>query len=668
MNRISNVLTTILLTRHYVVSDEVSTDSSKTAYYNAFLLSNFGIVVDKPERLTSNVLEAISNKFALNVPRAFYNNPQDTLFYTSDELVINQFVNYFLAYGEDIDRIELFSKNLPQYKIGDELKLREFYVVTTAESHKILEEITEKLCAYTRPFSATEVTEFVELFSAGYYKDFDIKCKDNVFKLLELDKTMARFLDKKDIVKLSIEFFGTKANFEDVKRMSKYQLKDFNRQLDLIKSYLPYVHNCPMSKRQAKYYNKICKLCAYKDKKATNDQSPDKIAIAKINSGDILGAARVYAANGSMIERRLRFLLSRANPIEAVEILNMLPSKNPIVLYQLVNGILNDTDGPRTFTFTNNCKLKSHTETEYETEYRMSRLNKSTIDLVHKICLDKLNAYYKSLPTLGKIYIDPKFEKIALPVNTSACGKGIDVLPTGSRIPCNGDYIRTFVYWDKAFDIDSSLMLVKSPEEISTMGWFNYGSRRSKAVCFSGDITGPKGAEYFDIDLNELKAQGYKYIIQTFHGYNSDLNTGEIYAGYQVKNDLNTAAWDPKNIEMQFRVIGDSRACVAFAIDLDTREVVIINQILDSDDRVISARGFAPIEKFLNPAMLDVNMATIIRNRGYMAETPEEADIVFDDHYTIKPVTEDVKDTRTQIIVRSYELEKLVALINETID
>ena len=106
-----------------------------------------------------------------------------------------------------------------------------------------------------------------------------------------------------------------------------------------------------------------------------------------------------------------------------------------------------------------------------------------------------------------------------------------------------------------------------------------------------------------------MEEQGYKYVVQTFHGYSCKLNSGEIYAGYQNKENLNTKAWDPKNIEMQFRVQGDSRACVAFAIDIQNREVIIINHILDEDRRVISPKGFKTIEKYLQPDYLtDINI------------------------------------------------------------
>ena len=40
-------------------------------------------------------------------------------------------------------------------------------------------------------------------------------------------------------------------------------------------------------------------------------------------------------------------------------------------------------------------------------------------------------------------------------------------------------------------------------------------------------------------------------VLFTFHGYSSTLDRGEIYCGYQNKDNLETKAWDPKNIELK---------------------------------------------------------------------------------------------------------------------
>ena len=214
--QMKNELKQILRTSHYLVLDEVIRPESSiqnNAYLNAYLLANFGITVDKPAFLSRTMVEQISEEFHLNIPRSFYNNPQDTRYFTCDELLIEQIVSYF-AYGSDLGRIEIFKKDLPDYVVGDELKLRTFYIINEEEAERFLDEIMCTYCAYTRPFSADELKEFLTLYHEGF-EPCEIKCKDNIFTLLSFNESFARFLDKKDIVKLSIQKFGDKASFNN---------------------------------------------------------------------------------------------------------------------------------------------------------------------------------------------------------------------------------------------------------------------------------------------------------------------------------------------------------------------------------------------------------------------------------------------------------------------
>lgn len=658
--QITRELKAILLGHHYLINNNQDNVKCENCdYLNAYLLVNFGIVVDKPSLLHKDLAEQIAEKFRLTIPKSFYKNPQDLKYFARDELLIEQVVSYF-AYGSDLGRIEIFKKDLPEYVVGDELKLRTFYIINDIEATRVLCEIMDNYCAYTRPFSTDELAEFKLLYSKGFYKNTEIKCKDNIFSLLPIDISFAQFLDKKDIVKLSIQTFGDKANFKSI-NINKFMQAELVR----IASYIPYVKHCPLSKKQAKYFNKIVSLANLALPKVSNAQSPDRQALKLLKNNDVVGAASVYASNGSMLERRIKMLLSRANPQEALEILNMLPANNPIVLYQLMSTLLEDDDKARTFTYFYNNKVRVYTETDYETKYRKSRLNESTRKFLASTCLDKIKEYYKSLPNLGKIYIAENFYKLGMPTNTSASGKGIDVLPTGSRLACIGDKIRTFVYWNDAFDIDSSLIVIGPDNDLNVEGWFSYHNKSfGNAILFSGDVTGKDGAEFFDIDLDALADKGVKYVIQTFHGYNSKLNSGEIYAGYQNKENFKTKAWDPKNIEMQFKVFGDSRACIAFAIDIQKREVIIINQIIDDDARVVRPEGFKTVEKFLQSNYLDINIGIIAECRGEVVDDPLKADVIFDDTFTIGVDTSDGTEVKLPKIVRSYELEKLVAFIN----
>lgn len=634
----------ILIKRHYLVSTAEQGDKKLAAYYSAFLFSNFGILTDRPYLLTKEMVNEIKDLYRLDVPASYFKNPQDMKYYTREELFIEQLVSYFFAYGAEDSHIKLFDKILPDYDLGEEIKVREFKILSTLEATQVLRSIMQDYCAYKRPWSEDEYNEFITLYEGAYYENYSILCADNALRLLPLDIEFAKFMYKKDLVKYSIHTCGDHKQFDISATM-----------LNIIRQALPLVKDCPMTKKQAKYFNTLVKKAGVKlTRKTSNFYSPYRLATEALNKGDVLGAAHIYAANGSLLERNLKMLISRANPIEAAEIVKLIPNSNPIVLYQLMSTLTADDGNARTFAFTKNGLVRKHTETDYETKWRKSKLNDSTRSFLHDACMNQIKAGYEAQESLGKVYIAENFYKLSIPVNTSASGKGIDVLPLGSRLPITGDYIRTFVHWEKAFDIDSSLIIIDNAGKAQTMYFGNASSKPfGNSILFSGDVTSPNGTEYYDIRLAEMKAKGYKYIISTFHGYCSTLNSGEIYCGYQNKDNLKTKAWDPKNIELKIHVKGDTRAFLAFGIDLETNEIVVFNQLKADDSRVVRPEDFKLLLKYLDSAFLDLNMGKIISYRGEVVTIPEEADIIFAD---------DVKPIENQKVVRSWEVEKLVSI------
>jgi len=661
---------TILFKKHCFLAKETNEilAPATIAYLNAYLLANFGIEVDKPSLLTKEMIQVASDILHIDVPHSFYANPQDMRYFTCEELAVEQLVSYFLVeftgggalsdeHPERFDRPTVFKKALPQYVQGDEIKLRKFNIVTADEANAVFDKIMKSYCEYTRPLSLDETEEFLYLIDLGFLKDeYNISCKETVFSLIDkLGISYSKFLDKKDIVKYSISKLSDRVDFSKLTPEQKGTLKKIGEMAS-------YARYCPLSKKQAKFYNKLIKECELNQKKVSNAKSPDKLANDFLQAGNVVEAAKIYAKNGSMLERRIKMLLSRANPREAIEILDLLPTKNPIALYQMVSNLSVDSNASRTFTFTKYNRVKTHVETEYETKWRKSRLTSGTAKLLHDEVLTKIDTHYSELPSLGKIYLNKDFYRVMVPTNTSATGSGLDTAPAGSRQAIRGNAIRTFVRWDRIRDVDADLTGIKVDEfgnfvAANFMNWQNYTRKPfGNAILFSGDDRSSNGAEYYDIELDAAAKQGYRYLVFGFHGFAGKFNNCDVVCGYQDKTNLNTRAWDPKNIEFQFNVKGDSSVCMAYAIDLKTKEMIILNQILNSNEIIMSAREYKTVAKWLDETSLELSMGRIIEHRGELVETPEEADIVFDNVY---------QPTETQVAVRTYDIETLVSLVND---
>lgn len=348
-----------------------------------------------------------------------------------------------------------------------------------------------------------------------------------------------------------------------------------------------------------------------------------------------------------------------ADVSECKEIVNMVKTSNPIVLYQLLQGIIKDDyKNHRVFKFYKNKKMKSHTETDYEFLHRQSFLSNDKKNMLSLIIQQKIKEAYENMPKLGNIYISEEFKNIALPTNTSSTGSGLDVLPAGSRLKITDDYIRTFCYWHDAFDIDTSALMIKNlNEDCDVLYWGNYSNKcfGDSALC-SGDDRSANGAEYQDFKISELLELGYKYVIFTLNGYNSKLDKCEIYCGYQNKSDLDTKAWSAKNMAIKIQVRGNSRAFMGFAIDLTNREIIVLNQMLEDNSRVINPKTLETIKDYLSSAYLQTfNMYKLLSFRGNVVDDKENADIVFDRDYIGK---------ENQQVIKPFQVEKLVALLN----
>lgn len=643
----------ILVKRGYLLIDKPSKDAF---FYAIELLNKFGVLVDSPKLLSQKNVQVISEFFGVNIPNSFYKNPQHTKYYSIGELLIEQLVSYLkIEYsGENsldenvFKREEIFKKALPSYEEGQEIKIRKYFLIDKEESVKVLKDIANSYCNYTRPWSIAEQTEMRWLYENKYYDNQYLKCKDNAIFMYKTFKNIkfAEMLDKKDIVKMSISQFG-----------NKKKLKFKKDEIVFYENAMLVAKNCPMSIKQAKYYNALARKVKI-DERLNNENSPYKKAINLMKQNEVYKAAQVYASNGALLERNLVYLLSRADLKTADKILELIKAQKTIVLIQLLQGILlDDYSSNRIFKFYYNNRLKSHEETQFEHKFRKSILSNDMKKRLQNLLEDRINQYYKTKDTLGKIYISEEFKNIGLPLNTTAMGMGLDVLPIGSRIKINADYLRTFCYWNDAFDIDASVVFLNKEGKTDVLYWGNYSAKKfGESALTSGDARNKDGAEYCDFRIKELKKLGYTYAMYTINGYCDNLNSGEIYCGYQNKENLDTNVWSPKNIELKINIKGNSRAYLGFAIDFETKEVVILNQVLNSTSRIVNKNDINTIRPYLNKNYLKIfNMYKLLSMRGELVNKPEQADIVFATNYEPK---------ENQTLIRPYNVEKLVELLN----
>lgn len=454
-------------------------------------------------------------------------------------------------------------------------------------------------------------------------------------------------LDYKDVVKMSVSILG-----------ESKMLKMDENVVGLLSLALKNASKCPLSKKQSKYFNKLIKKTGVGLPATDNSDSPYAVAKKMVAKGDVCGAAKYLSGQGSLLLRNLFWLLSRVkSEREAEEVLSMLKISNPVIGVQILQTLAGYDEEARCFVFYKNGYKVMHEESEEECGKRRSYVDIFVRSRAAEAILDNIRSYYASRPSIGKIYVADSFRNVGVPVNTSVCGSGLDVYPTGSRLPVKGDHIRAFCYWKNVYDMDLSVAFLNSRNGVEPLYWGNYTDGMfGNSALTSGDARGYEGSEYVDFKITELLEKGWKYGVVFVNAFGGMFNEGEVFCGYQNKDDLKTKAWAPDNIAMKMSVKGEGRQFAAFALDLQRREVVVLNTLIGTHCHVVDNDSVYAFKPYLTPDVLDAfNMYTLLSLRGDLVDDPADADIVFDSDYVGKD---------GQKIVCPWDVPLLVSFVN----
>lgn len=345
-------------------------------------------------------------------------------------------------------------------------------------------------------------------------------------------------------------------------------------------------------------------------------------------------------------------------------------SVNPVLLMQLINSYHFQTEkGQRTFNFQKNNRMRVHKETNDELFHRKSFLSEDVRKLTENTLQEKLEKALKN--RLGKVYVDPEMENIAVPLETATGATGFGVLPTGSRIFIpEGKFVRAFTYWEKVNDIDLSCFALTEDFKQEEFSWRNMYGKQSEEIAYSGDQTSGYngGSEYFDvnIDLFREKHPDARYIVFCDNIY-SDLSFDKCVctAGFMVRNKYDTEEWkgevnsssrkvfDPKTVETSFGVTADATFAYLFAIDLKTRQMIWLNLTRKDSVHVAGTTEMAWLNRYFEATEI-FNVAKLYRYAAKeLVSDPTDAEIIVSDHV----------DSEGEI-VHSYDTEKVLNLLH----
>ena len=242
----------------------------------------------------------------------------------------------------------------------------------------------------------------------------------------------------------------------------------------------------------------------------------------------------------------------------------------------------------------------------------LAPLDTSLVEAVQETIWKALQEKFKSLPALGKCYIDPELKKIPLPTNMRSLSEGLKPVIRGQRVPIGEKgTLRAFVHWldeHGTQDIDLHGFLIG--KEVQSMG-YNGGQEvrlreNNKLIAaYSGDVRHRRGAcaEYIDLDIAEVTRLEMKYYVQIAHNFENEpfSKLKECFTGYMTtESPEKNNTWVPSNVQNCFSLTTEANYCLVGIFDLITREYIHLDLDYGTDiQRMIGGADIAGVMNYI---------------------------------------------------------------------
>ena len=641
-------------------------------------------ITEHPELANLHMLEVAARNLGKDVPEPFMRGfPESALKLTSEQLLIDQLINYFITYDlGDMSqrRHSLLEEFYGRSAFAENVEPKLFAIVTPEKAEQLLARAVDGFLASSRPLSDASFAVLVQ-----YLRDNDrlpsaCASKDTACRLI-LEMREARFADLlvlPDIIRL-VEWMIELGYPDSGMTLKKLSLK--NRDRKLVTAVIDRqferggcdIATCLEKKRAWNgllhhiHYRPRCPeaqtLCnAVRGHVARSAYSEFE---QRMSALDVRGATDALLASKGPVAvlRNLNYLLSRcASDADIDYVLNSVETRNKIVLAQLLTHFYANARSERTFKFVRLNKMNVFNESQEAAKKRKSVLAN---EIALKASL-RMESLLKGAchGTLGKVYVDGSLRNIALPLQEAASMGGFGTLPQGSRLPVPADKkLRAFIYWEKVDDIDLSCFALDDQGQMTEFSWRTMADSQSESLTFSGDVTsGYDGAsEYFDVDLSLFKRANAdkRLIVFSANVFTPDVKFSECIcrAGYMLRDlDDSGEVFEPKTVKSSFAINCNSAAAHLFALDLKENAIVWLNLAENSMRRIAGDADMTFLLEYT-----DATDAINLRDFAQMLATevvdaPEDADVVFSD---------EVLDLRAdQEQIRSTDTARIVELLN----
>lgn len=670
-----------LFEKHILVSEGVPEDNN--VFEILFALAHFfGVKITEGEKLVRfEMIDELSKRFGENVPEPFYKGfPQSVRALSTEELVFDQLLHYFVTYGlGNFDEAghSVFEKDFERVAFRENTEAQEFIIQTEEVAEETVQTIVYNLLSGSRPLSERQYALSLTYILEHDSDIPDIASKNTLVRFLIDTKklSLADSLNLSDIMKVVDELNYRNYKNDNPKKLNlKNQDRKFLTEVldrmfkggrcdirtcyekkQLWNGFLHHIHYQPKNEAAEIFVR------AMRGKGNESVYSEFEKLMRENRRQEAANLLREKKGTSALL-RNMDYIISRMDKEEQQVFLSEFPEdcSTLILLQLLLRYEIKQREEGRVFKFTRHNLLKIHTETAEERARCRSKLTEEQTKEIGAMIRTRLTNKLRN--RLGKVYIAPSMKNCALPISENTSQGGFGVLSKGSRLYMGeGKKLRAFTYWEKVNDIDLSVFALTEDGERKEFSWRTMAGRQSGAITYSGDETSGYygGSEYFDIDIPKFKElyPKYRYLVFCDNVYSgSYFKTCFCKAGYMLRDEEDSGkVYEPKTVKSAYVVNCESTFAYLFGIDLFTNEFIWLNVARNSSSRVAgdTSLGFLTdyfhITEIMNVYDLFSMMASEI------VENPMEADVVVTDHETI---CADYAE-----IIREYDFERIRALM-----
>ncbi len=268
---------------------------------------------------------------------------------------------------------------------------------------------------------------------------------------------------------------------------------------------------------------------------------------------------------------------------------------------------------------------------------------------VKGIFIDEMRRRYRSLPHVPgqTVYISPALFSVPVPVgDRSETVQDTSCALSGQIFKVEGSQVRLFLHWGKGLpaqhlDMDLSCRLIKDEGEDYECAYYSLtvpGAQHSGDIREIPDLVGT--AEYINLDIDTLDAEGVKYAVFTCNAYSASRLSPNLVVGWMdsrhpmtVSNETGVA-YDPSAVSHQVRISETNltRGLVFGVLDVRQREIIWLE--LPFGGRNLPTLDSAWVHATLKRLKEKISYGELLSIRADAQEairvdSPGEADCVF---------------------------------------